>query len=191
MSLERNNKNFQRKEEKMTINKWTYYGDPAISSSGQCYWTDGSITDNANTTWISDPHYPQAPYIGDPLPPSNNTYPTLSYPYYYQVPDKQDGGKLREEIERLLDVYKQENKKEKNVMKIYEVIVVDAKECEILKKQDVIAKDTESAMLELDLTLEIRKKVKKDEVKFIFTEKGSFTKVEKKLKIKEDFLEEE
>ena len=79
----------------------------------------------------------------------------------------------------------QEEKKEDNIMRVYEVIVVDAKECEILKQQNVIAKDTETAMLEVDLTPEIRKQVKKGEIKFIFNELGNFEKVERQIRVKE------
>lgn len=85
----------------------------------------------------------------------------------------------------LMKALNKEEKKEDNTMRVYEVIVVDAKECEILKQQNVIAKDTETAMLEVDLTLEIRKQVKKGEVKFIFNELGSFEKVERQIRVKE------
>lgn len=70
-------------------------------------------------------------------------------------------------------------------MRVYEVIVVDTKECEILKQQNVIAKDTETAMLEVDLTPEIRKQVKKGEIKFIFNELGNFEKVDRQIRVKE------
>lgn len=88
-----------------------------------------------------------------------------------------------EEILKILN--KEKEKEEDNLMRVYEVIVVDAKECEVLKQQTVIAKDTETAMLEMDLTPEIRKQVKKGEVKFIFNELGSFEKVERQIRVKE------
>jgi hypothetical protein len=65
-------------------------------------------------------------------------------------------------------------------MFIYEVTVVDKKECKILTNQTVVAKDRQSAMLELDLTPEIKLKNKKGEIEFIFIEKGAFNKIEKK-----------
>ena len=165
-----------------------HYGDPAVAISGTSNITDW--TDNSyRITWIGDPYYPQAPYVGDPLPPNDQTAPwippnTVTYPYTGPIEKSPD---IKEEIEKLLKEHLKEEKpkKEENLMKIYEVIVIDAKECEILKKQDVVAKDTETAMLELDLTPEIRKKVKKGEVKFIFNEKGEFTKYERKIKVKE------
>src|SRR5208337_452331 len=67
-------------------------------------------------------------------------------------------------------------------MFIYEITVVDKKECKILTNQTVVAKDRQSAMLELDLTPEIKLKNKKGEIEFIFIEKGAFNKIEKKEK---------
>ncbi len=67
-------------------------------------------------------------------------------------------------------------------MFIYEITVVDKKECKILTNQTVVAKDRQSAMLELDLTPEMKLKNKKCEVEFIFIEKGTFNKIEKKEK---------
>lgn len=65
-------------------------------------------------------------------------------------------------------------------MFVYEITVVDKKECKILTNQTVVAKDRQSAILELDLTLEIKQKNKKGEIEFIFIEKGAFNKIEKK-----------
>ena len=67
-------------------------------------------------------------------------------------------------------------------MFIYEITVVDKKECKILTNQTVVAKDRQSAMLELDLTPEIKLKNKKGEIEFIFIEKGAFNKIEKETK---------
>jgi hypothetical protein len=77
-------------------------------------------------------------------------------------------------------VAKEERMEER--MFIYEVIAVDKKECKILTSQTVIAKDRQSAMLELDLTPEMKVKNKKGEIEFIFIEKGAFNKIEKKEK---------
>jgi 5'-3' exonuclease len=85
-----------------------------------------------------------------------------------------------EEIKKLLNNKESEKMENKNVMKIYEVIVVDKKECEIIKQQKIVAKDTETAMLDLTLENEVKIKVKKNEIKFIFNELGSFEKVEEK-----------
>ena len=77
-------------------------------------------------------------------------------------------------------VIKEEKMEEK--MFIYEVIVVDKKECKVLTNQTAVAKDKQSAMLELDLTPEMKALNKKGEIEFIFIEKGSFNKIEKKTK---------
>lgn len=90
-----------------------------------------------------------------------------------------------DEILKIIQKDNRHEKEEENLMRVYEVIVIDAKECEILKQQNVIAKDTETAMLEMDLTPEVRKQVKKGDVKFIFNELGSFEKVEKQIRVKE------
>ncbi len=84
-----------------------------------------------------------------------------------------------------------ENKLKENEMQVYEVTVVDKKECEILLEQKVIARDETTAMLDLELTPEMRKKVKKGEVEFIFKTIGSFHKISRKLRVKDIEEEEE
>lgn len=98
-----------------------------------------------------------------------------------------------EEIRKILEENEiAQKKKEDKLMRVYEVIVVDAKECEVLKHETaVIAKDTETAMLDMDLTPEVRKKVKKGDVKFIFNELGNFEKVERQIRVKELVEEDE
>lgn len=127
-------------------------------SAGTINCTDIYYPSTTDNTWfIGDIHY-------DP------------YPFWrsgYMAPSKEDM------------LVKTQKRKEDNLMRIYEVIVVDAKECEIIKEQNVVAKDTETAMLEVELTPEMRKKVKKGEIKFIFNELGSFEKVERQIRVKE------
>lgn len=137
-------------------------------------WTDGVYPNHEDYYW-EDPinKTPCQPQIG------NTPYPWIStYPF--------DENKLK-----LIEVDKEKKTeaKEENLMKVFEVTVVNKKECEIIHEQKVIAKDRGTAMLELDLTPEIKKEVKKDLIEFIFNEIGTFTKVERKIKVKD--LEEE
>jgi len=82
--------------------------------------------------------------------------------------------KIIEELKKYFDKQNQENKEEIKSMNVYEIIIVDKRECEIILTKKIIAKDTETAMLDLDLDSEVKKKVKKDEIQFIFVKKGSF-----------------
>ena len=77
-----------------------------------------------------------------------------------------------------------ETKKE-NIMKVFGILVVDKRECKILLEKNVVAKDRETAMLDLDLDKDIRDKIKKNEIDFIFSERGSFEKVERHAKVVE------
>jgi len=110
-----------------------------------------------------------------------------TYPYY--PPQKDNTEELKKFVEEALSKRAETKKEDENLMTVYEVTVVDKRECEILHEQKVIAKDTETAMLELDLTPEMKKKVRKNLVEFIFNEIGSFKKVERKIKLKD--LEDE
>lgn len=147
-------------------------------------WTTGTCTtgDNTNITWIGDP----LPDWNDYTVPLNPGY-VQTYPYY--PPQKDDTEELKRFIEKALSEKTETKKEVENLMTVYEITVVDKRECEILHEQKVIAKDTETAMLELDLTPEIKKKVRKNLVEFIFNEIGSFKKVERKIKLKD--LEDE
>lgn len=71
-------------------------------------------------------------------------------------------------------------------MQVYDVIVVDTKECEVLHRQQVIAEDEKAAMLELDITEEIKKKQRKGQAKFIFNQLGGFNRYTRKVRIKEE-----
>ena len=71
-------------------------------------------------------------------------------------------------------------------MQVYDVIVVDTKECEVLHRQQVIAEDEKSAMLELDITEDIKKKQRKGQAKFIFNQLGGFNRYTRKVRIKEE-----
>lgn len=171
----------------MGTENMVYLGDPSAACGTD---TDSCSSWGTNANWIYEPYYPQSPYIGDPLPPNDVTAPwtppyTITYPYV-ETP-KRD---VKEELEELLKKHlKKEKRKEKNLMKVFEVTVIDRRECEILHEQKVIAKDTETAMIELDLTPEIKKKSRKNLVEFIFNEIGSFTKAERKVRVKD--LEDE
>lgn len=82
-----------------------------------------------------------------------------------------------EDIKRILnELTKEEIEMEdkKDIMKVYEVVVIDKRSCEILGEQKVTARDTETAAFQLDLTGDVKKRVKNDEIKFIFKELGSF-----------------
>jgi len=155
--------------------------------------TNSNSTITSGITWIPW----QQPYTGDPLP--NWDYGTAPYyPYIEIQPWPYPKSKSDEEIKKILEEFlkqKEEAKKlkskEENLMKVFEILVIDKKECKVLHQQIVIAKDKETAMLDLDLTLEIRGKVKKNLIEFIFNEKGQFAKVERKLEIKELKEEEE
>jgi hypothetical protein len=105
------------------------------------------------------------------------------YEYPYEDPYKDIGlGSKADQI--LAELAKQSGirklEKEENLMKVFEITVVDKKECEILSQHKVIAKDSETAMLDLDLTPEVKKKVKKGQVEFIFNELGSFERIKDK-----------
>jgi hypothetical protein len=127
-------------------------------STGDFNWN--SNTTWTTTNWIYHPYYgwPQ-PYTGDPI---LGGWETICTPFVCQEKPKE------------------------GLMKIFDVLVVDKKECKVLTEQkNIVAKDRETAMLDLDLTPEIREKVKSGLVEFIFNEKGQFTKIERKVKIEE------
>jgi len=71
-------------------------------------------------------------------------------------------------------------------MQVYDVVVVDTKECEVLLRQQVIAEDEKAAMLELDITDDIKKKQRKGQAKFIFNQIGGFNRYTRKVRIKEE-----
>lgn len=153
------------------------------------------------TSWTTDStSWKLSTWIGDPIPYDTTIpYPSTGidtgcnkiYPYYPYQPIKEDEtDKSKEFIKDALSKRNEQKIEEENLMKVFEVTVIDRRECEILHEQKVIAKDKETAMLELNLTPEIKKKVKKDLIEFIFNEIGSFTKAERKIKVK-DLVEEE
>lgn len=116
----------------------------------------------------------------------NKTTPLIvgtAWPHY---PPDEDEWKKEKDIEELknfiTETTKKTKKQEENVMKVYEVIVVDKKECEILNVQKIVAKNTETAMLDLELAPDVKKKVKKNQIEFIFNELGEFKKTERKIK---------
>jgi hypothetical protein len=116
--------------------------------------------------------YPGGVYIGDPMPMPSTTpwiQPVIQ-PYYPPWPP-------------LPYVLTEDRKPKERLMKVFEVLVIDKRECKVLDQKTIVAQDRETAMLDLDLAPEVRAKVKKQEVEFIFTERGSFTKVERKIKI--------
>jgi len=172
-------------------NNWDY---KLTTSNGTdlTAWIDGrtsAVYPNYKEHYWGDPDYtPCQPQIGKI---EISPYPWIST-YPYSSGSDFDEDKFKKLIKDAFDKEetKEENKtKEENLMKVFEVTVVDKKECEIIHEQKVVSKDKETAMLELDLTPEIKKKVKKDLIEFIFNEIGSFTKVERKIKVKD--LEEE
>lgn len=69
---------------------------------------------------------------------------------------------------------------EENIMYIFDVTIVDKKECELIKNMKVIAETKEAAILEVELTQEQKKKIKKGEIEIIFNEIGTFKKIERK-----------
>lgn len=152
----------------ITANTIETSGDIKIAPSNDFYATDNIM--HISTTW---PEH-QITWIGDPLtyPIDQWTYPAVGVGISY--PKESDVYKRALEI--LSD--KKEQKRSSNMMNVYEVIVVDKKSCEMIKEQKVIAKDTETAMLDLDLNSDIRKKVKSGEIEFIFKKLGDFEKIE-------------
>jgi hypothetical protein len=139
--------------------------DTCTISNGITY--NGTISINPTPDWnYYEPTYTQ-PVINVPVP----TYvpvpmPVVVIPTIWVSPPTV--------------IIKEEKMEER--MFVYEITVIDKKECKILTSQTVVAKDRQSAMLELDLTPEIKSANKKGEIEFIFTEKGAFNKVEKKEK---------
>jgi len=71
-------------------------------------------------------------------------------------------------------------------MYVYDVIVIDTKECEVLHRQEVIAEDEKDAMLGLDVDEGIMKLHKKGQVKFILNQLGGFNRYTRKVKIKDE-----
>jgi hypothetical protein len=159
-------------------------------------WTDNTYNDGI---YIGDPPPNMLPYIGDPIPdwrdwstPYTPGHVEIApyYPYYPEKDNKEDFKKILEEMLSEKEKADKEKAKEENLMKVFEVTVVDKRECEILHEQKVIAKDTETAMIELNLTPEIKKKARKNLIEFIFNEIGSFTKAERKVRVK-DLVDDE
>lgn len=144
-----------------------------------------NLDDMDNNIWTTDNSmmhisWPQheITWVGDPLPyydPGKWTYPPI-IPITTNCPAEKDSSAFRKIIEALNN--EKEQRRSSNMMNVYEVIVIDKKSCEMIKEQKVIAKDTETAMLELDLSPDIRKKVKNGEVEFIFKKLGEFEKIE-------------
>ena len=71
-------------------------------------------------------------------------------------------------------------------MKVYDVLAVDTKECVVLLRQEVIAEDEKSAMLELEVTPELKDLKKKGRVEFIFRELGGFNRYKRRVRIADD-----
>ena len=135
------------------------------------------VTTSIYSTGTYYPHVVDHIWIGDPLPEKWEPLPGC---VLWDGPLVNEN-KLPNNIEEILEQLKTHMEGNKMIMNIYEVLVIDRKECTVLTKQDnIIAKDEKSAMLELDLSKEIKAKVKKDEIVFIFTKKGSFEKLEDK-----------
>jgi len=163
------------------------------NNSSTCQVYSDSSTGNGTwqlESWIGDPTpdwndytipgcIEITPYISPYIPPYQ--------PWYPEKEDRTD--ELKKFIEESLSK-REEKTKEEDLMNVFEITVIDRRECEILHEQKIIAKDKETAMLELDLTPEIKKKVRKNLVEFIFNEIGSFTKAQRKIKVK-DLVDEE
>jgi len=134
------------------------------------------VTNEIYSTGTYYPYFDHI-WIGDPLPEKWEPLPGC-VPWDGPLVNE---NKLPNNVEEILEQLKIHMEGNKMTMNIYEVLVIDRKECTVLTKQDnIIAKDEKSAMLELDLSKEIKAKVKKDEIVFIFTKKGSFEKLEDK-----------
>ena len=59
-------------------------------------------------------------------------------------------------------------------MQIYDVIIVDTKECKILHRQAVVVENEKKGMLEIHLTDEIKQLHKEERVEFLFNWLGGF-----------------
>jgi hypothetical protein len=146
--------------------------------------TTGSSSTGGNTGIWRDPSI----YIGDPIPRWDQPYgptiqpvvqPIIHQPWNVSYPIvKEDINfeKLNEMIEKHLN----KNTIKEDIMKVFEVVVVDKKECEIILEKKVIAENTEKAMIDLELTSEIKQKVKKGEIEFIFKDLGQFERIKPK-----------
>jgi len=170
-------------------------GDPrdCITYTYSASTTNNTGTWNVypNDVWIGDP--PASPWDWPSTTPyiqqQPYTYPNITVPWMPNIPEekKEDIGEI---IRKALEADKQNRKSKEGLMKVFEVLVIDKRECKVLDQKVIVAQDRETAMLELDLAPEVRAKVKKNEIEFIFTERGSFTKVERKVKIS-DLKDEE
>jgi hypothetical protein len=168
---------------------WSQKGMPKdvnITTISSTYTSNTSNVGVDYQVWIGDPppYWPDTVTVPSVMPDYQQwTQPSIT-PWYPTNPKEEAAREeLMKKVQEMIEGQKE--KKKEGLMKVYEVLVIDKKECKVLLSQTVIAKDKETAMLELDLTLDIKSRVKQNLVEFIFTEKGSFTKVERKVKIEE------
>jgi hypothetical protein len=173
-------------------------GDPR-----DCITYSYSTSSNSAGNWNV---YPGDVYIGDPIPgqwdwPSTTPYvqpqpyvypnPTIQLPPYpwtvelNPIESEKQRAEIATQIEKILSEHLKTPKLKEGLMKVFEVLVIDKRECKVLDQKVIVAQDRETAMLDLDLAPETREKIKRSEVEFIFAEKGSFTKVERKVRISE------
>jgi hypothetical protein len=146
-------------------------------------WTDGGTL-----VYPNNEHYWGDPIDKIPCQPQIGKSEITPYPWIRTYPYSNGSDFDEDKFKKLIENANKEEKnktKEENLMKVFEVTVIDRKECEIIHEQKVVAKDKEIAMLDLNLTPEIKKKVKKNLIEFIFNEIGTFTKVERKIKVKD------
>lgn len=163
------------------------------TNPGDCItYSSNTTSGNWNITdvWVGDPmqvpwDWPSTiPYV-QPQPyiqPYVQPWPPLPSMPYIPQEKKEDIGEI---IRKALEADKQNRKSKEGLMKVFEVLVIDKRECKVLDQKVIVAQDRETAMLDLDLAPDIREKIKRSEVEFIFAEKGSFTKVERKVRISE------
>ena len=137
----------------------------AINSIDFGKWRDEietSITDNTSGYWFKYPYNDWTPVQGEPL---INEIPSTS------------GYLSWDEKIKDTEVFE---------MYVYDVFVIDTKECEVLHRQEIIAEDEKAAMLGLDVDDKIRKLHKKGQVKFILNQLGGFNRYTRKVRIKEE-----
>ena len=103
-------------------------------------------------------------------------YNPFLYPYQKESPIDlfREVEKYKYDINWHITNYFDKKTEEKKLMYLYNITVIDKVCNTILYSKNVIAKDEKSAMLDLDLTKDIKAKVKKDEIAFIFDNKGSY-----------------
>jgi hypothetical protein len=144
-------------------------------------WTNNytiTTTTSGGSNWD---YYYWPYYVGDPI-----TVPSTTFPNTVGTGQVWPNKKQYYDWEEMLKVIPQRIEKEtkmestKDLLSVYEITIVDKRECSIVGVQKVVAVNENVATAMLMLTDEQKAKLAKNEIEFIIIELGSFTPIKDK-----------